>query len=576
MSPAPSLWRKAAWILPYLRPHRKALIFSLCLSVLSTALGMVQPFFAKILIDRVLVEKQPDLLAPLLAVMIGLLLAGFLLRTGNSYLYTLYSARLLFKMREDLFAHVHGIPLKLLARRKIGDVYSRIASDMAEIQGLATETLPHYFFNALTCLITVGILLYLDAVMALMSFVFLPAALYLISKIRPRLLDLARRVTEANADIAHFLFESLSSTPLVRAFGAREAETEKFREKQSRILGFLLRHQILGACSASVPTTFIVVNTLVVFGYGGPLVMEGSLSLGSLVAFSIYQGRLLGPLQGLMDGFLALQKAVVALDRVGEIRDIPPDVLDDGALTLAPGELRGELAVDKVSFAYDPAEPVLREVSFTVPAGSVTALVGPSGSGKSTLCHLLLRLFDPDEGRITLDGRDLREFRLDWLRKRMALVSQETLLFHASLLDNIRFARPDASLEAVREAARAACIDEFIESLPEGYHTVAGDRGVRLSGGQKQRMGIARSVLLDPEILILDEATAFLDGSAEDRLKETLARLMKDRTLLVVSHRFSTIQWADRVVTLASDGRIVSAPGEESGDSGSAVAGIVK
>ncbi len=558
-----SFLKQIQYIGKYLRPHKRILIFSFLLSAVSTALGMIQPYFAKILIDRVFIDRESEILVPLLIALISLLIISFVIRVGNSYIYTLYSARILFKMREDLFEHLQRIPLGFFTKRKIGDIFSRIASDMADVQALVTETIPHYLFNFLTCVITAVILFWLNWKMALLSLSFLPAALYIIHRIRPKIMELSKNVAESNADIAHFLFESLSNTSLIRAFGAETPECEKLREKQSGILKFLLRYQILGAFSGSVPTMFTVINTLVVFGYGGFLVLEDTLSIGSLVAFSVYQGRVFGPLQGLMDGFLVMQKSRVSLTRVREILDIEPVCTENGGHVPEHGELRGDIAFKNVSFAYDENESVLRDLSFQIPSGKITALVGPSGVGKTTICHLILKLFDPDSGQITLDGTRLNQFRTEWLRKQIALVSQDIFLFHTSILENIRFSDARASDEDVEAAAKAACIHEFILSLPKGYHTVVGDRGVRLSGGQKQRISIARSILLNPKILILDEATAFLDASVEARLKETIQFLMKDRTILIVSHRFSTIQHADRIIAYEKEGLVYEGTAEE-------------
>jgi ABC-type multidrug transport system fused ATPase/permease subunit len=484
--------------------------------------------------------------------MIILLVVGFLIRVGNNYIYTRYSARFLFKLREDLFDHLHRISLKFFNRQKIGDIYSRIATDMADVQGVVTDTLPQYLFNGITCLITMLVLFWLHWQMALMSVAVLPLALFIIFKIRPHIMALSKDVTETNADIAHFLFESLGNTSLIRAYGAEGSESQKLCQKQSRVLQILMRYQVMGAFSGAVPIMFIIINTLIVFGYGGNLVLEGAVSVGSLVAFSIYQGRLLGPLQGLMEGYLVIQKTKIALMRVREILEVPAATVSAGTRTIEPQFLKGDIAFENVSFAYESDSVVFENLSLRIPANSITALVGPSGAGKTTVCHLILKLFDPSSGRITLDGIDFRDLDIDWLRKQIALVSQETFLFHTSIMENIRFSKPGASREKILDAARAACIDDFIQSLPKGYDTQVGDRGLRLSGGQKQRISIARAILHDPKILILDEATAFLDPTIEGRLKMTLKNLMKNRVVLVVSHRASSIQGANQIITLKS------------------------
>jgi len=549
----------------YVRPHRTVLLVSIALSVVSTALGMIQPLFAKVLIDKVLIGRHHELLATILIAVVCLLVLSFFLRVTNSYLYTHYSARVLFRMRQDLFEHLQRVPLSLFTRKKLGDIYSRIASDMADIQALVTDTIPGYLFNSLTCVITAAILFWLNWQMALLSVLFLPFAVYVISRIRPRLLNLGREVAETNADIAHFLFESLSGIGLIRAFGAERLESDKLAEKHEGVLRLVLRYQVLGALSGSVPMLYTIVNTLVIFGYGGYQVIHGSLSIGSLVAFTAYQARLLGPLQALMAGFLDMQKSRVALSRVKEIFDVAPAFHEDGDIALDRETFKGEITFDRVSFAYEEEEPLLRDLSFRIPAGKVTAVIGPSGVGKTTICHLIMRLFDPDSGKIELDGLDLKRFRMEWLRNQVAIVSQDTFLFHNTIAENIRFPMPGATDEQIVEAARSACIHEFIEALPARYDTVVGDRGVRLSGGQKQRLSIARAILTGPRILILDEATAFLDPSAEGRLKETIRSLMEGKTTLVVSHRPSTIEGADRIIALGTEGLLYEGDPESYG-----------
>jgi len=557
------IYNQLKYLGQYLRPYRYILVLSLALSIISTTLGMIQPYFAKLLIDKVFISGNPDILIPLLTALILLLIISYIIRILNNRIYTRYSAGLLFKMREDLFKHLHRVPLNFFSKWKSGDIYSRIASDMADIQGLVTETLPNYMFDLFTCFITTIILLWLNWKMVVMSYCFLPLALLAIHWIRPKIIALSRNMTEGNADISHFLFESLGSTRLIRAFDAEGLESEKLEQKQSKILEYLLRYQMLGAWSGLVPTVFIIINSIIIFGYGGFLVLEGAMTLGSLMAFSIYQGRVLSPLQGPMNGFLEVQKAKISLSRVKEILEIQPDCLEYGDTIIRDEELEGEVVFDRVAFAYEKEEPVLQSLSFRIPAGKTTALIGPSGSGKTTVCHLAMRLFDPDSGSVSLDGIDLKTLRKDWLRKQITLISQDTVLFHTSILENIRFSNPAAGESEVVEAAKAACIHDFIQSLPKGYHTEVGDRGVRLSGGEKQRVSIARSILIKPKILIMDEATAYLDTNTEKELKDTMQTLFTGKTIVVISHRMSTVQDADKIVVMGENGIRYDGPSSE-------------
>jgi ABC-type multidrug transport system fused ATPase/permease subunit len=538
------------YVAKYLRPHKTILVVSFFLAIASTAVSVVQPLFAKVIIDKVFLGKNYYLLITLTGLLIIFLIAGFLVKIANGYLYTQYSAKVLFKMREDLFRHLQRAPLAIFSQKKIGDIYSRIASDMADVQSFLTDTIPNLFFNFLGCLITALILLYLNWKMGLLTFSFLPIATYVVHKTRPKVQTLAAGVAENNAEIAHFIFEDISGTSVIRSFNAEELECRKLQEKQSKILKILLRYQVLGALTGASSMAYVIIGTLIVFVYGGTLVLQGALSLGSLVAFSIFQARLLGPLQGLLDGFLSMQKAKVAIDRVREIYAIAPPVMKEGAIVVADSQLKGDIVFNSVKFAYNEDEPILDGISFHILGGKITGLAGPSGVGKTTICHLIMRLFDPLAGCITLDGVDIRKCNLEWLRKQIAIVSQDTFLFHTTIRENIKFSKPEASDEEITEAAEAACIHEFIASLPEGYDTIVGDRGVRLSGGQKQRISIARSLLRAPRILLLDEATAFLEPSVEDRLKETIRYLMEGRTTLVISHRPSIFRNIDKLIVI--------------------------
>ncbi len=549
----PSLWRQLRPLGRYVRPYRGVLLASFGLSAVTTVMAMAQPYFAKLFIDHVFVGGRTQVLMPLLAGLIVLFILGFGIRAANRYLYTRYSARMLFQMRHDLFRHLQFMDLRHLDRQKSGDLHSRMGTDLADIQALVTDTLPSVIFSALTCIATLVILLHLNLKMALLGLCFTPVALIGIWALRPRLLKLARQTAQKNAEISHFLFESLNHTRLVRSFSGQDRAEGKLARKHDGMLTLLLRHQVLSILAGAIPAAMVIVNTLIVFGYGGHLVLTHQLSIGSLVAISIYQGRLLGPLQGLLESVLTVQKAKVALARVAEIRQTPTTEdphrhVPVGPVASPTPRAQTGLAFSNVSFAYAQAEPVLKNVSFTIPKGKITALVGPSGSGKSTICHLIMKLYRPDAGRILWDGRDMDRLPSQWVHQRVALVSQDIHLLHASILDNIRFARPEATRAQAEAAARSAMIHKDIESLPNGYNSLVGDNGIRLSGGQKQRISIARALLIAPQILICDEATAFLDRDVEKQVAEVVERLMQDKTMVVVSHRPATVANAHHLI----------------------------
>ena len=539
------------FISEFIRPYKWYLVVSLFLSIVSTCLGMVYPYFTKIIIDDVLLGKHSDWLLTVLVIIIAFVIFSFLLRVANNYIYTLYSAKLLFDMRESLFSHLHKVPLITFSQRKIGDIHARLSSDMGNIQGFITNTLPECLFNFLTCIFTASILLYLNWKMALMCYAIVPGGFLILYKLRAKLIEVSRDLIERNAEISHFLFESLSGVSTIRAFNAEATEESHLKTHHSKLLKTILREQILGACTGSVPTLFRIINTIVIFGYGGYFAIQGEITIGTLVAFSSYTGRVFGPIRGLMDAYLAVQQSKVSLQRIKSIYDIKPAFhLSEGSITKSKDELYGSFKMTNVCYGYDTNTNIIDNISLNILPGKINAIVGQTGAGKTTLCHLMMRLFDPDSGIVTLDDIDLKEYKIDWLRQNITIVTQESFLFNTSIRNNINISKPEATEKEIIESAKTAYIHEFIKDLPDGYDTVVGDKGVRLSGGQKQRISIARAILLNPQILIMDEATSSLDVTTEQHLKEMLNQLMKHKTIILVSHRFSTIKKSDHVIML--------------------------
>ncbi len=401
---------------------------------------------------------------------------------------------------------------------------------------------------------TVAILLMLDWRLFLVGVAVMPLSLWALVHYRRRLEGRIQLLRECSADIGNFLIETIQGVKLIVTSNAQEREVDRFRAKNDAFIDALMRMRWLGYMSGGLPGLLISAGTAVVFLYGGSQVINGAITLGTLVTFMAYQMRLPAPVQGLMGLYTNLATARVSLRRVHEILDAEVEIVeapDAVALT----EVAGSIRFDDVSFAFDRG-PVLDDVSFHVPAGSTLAVVGPSGAGKSTIVDLLLRHLDPDAGAISLDGHDLRGLSLADLRRHVVVVEQEPFVFHATIAENVRYGRPEASDDEVAAAARSAGLDSFIEQLPEGFDTEVGERGMAVSAGERQRIAVARAFLADPAVLLLDEATASLDPVSEQQVIAGYEAIMQGRTTILISHRLDMARQADRVIVL-DDARIV-------------------
>lgn len=547
--------KRASRVLQFVMPYWHRIIVIFLLTMLATILGLSYPLFARALIDEVFLKKRTELLSTVALGMFGVTMLGFLLGALNRYLYTWVSTRILIDMRLAFYQHVQSLSLKFYSRTKVGEIMSRIGSDIAEVQWVATDALLNFATSLLALLVSMGFLIWLNWRLFLLTSVFTPLGVVALGYLHPRVAYQAREIREKNAEIASFLVERLSGIKFIQALQTEEREARRLDRKNEEFMDALLRFQILSSLASGVPSLVLAVGALVMFLYGGYLVTTGALTLGSLVAFAAYQTRFVGPLQSLARLYMNLQRARASLDRVFEFMDIEPEIREKEDAIPLDG-VAGRVEFKHVSLGYEEEGMVLKDVSFTIPEGSICAIVGPSGAGKTSMIDLLLRFYDPQEGSIELDGHDLRDLKLRSLRQHIALVGQETFLFHATIGENIRYAREDATEEQVMEAAKAACIHDFIQTLPQGYDTLVGERGLRLSAGQRQRIAIARAILADPEILILDEATSSLDWMAETCVRKALESLMRGRTTIIVTHRLPAIQNADRILVL-HQGRIV-------------------
>jgi ATP-binding cassette, subfamily B, bacterial len=542
------LRRAIAYIVPYWR--RLAVVVAL--SFVSTALSLTLPYLSKTLIDRALAGHDLIALYRTVALFTLASVAAFVLTAVTGLRYTRVSADVLFDMRLALYRHLQRLSPRFYAKTPLGDILARVNNDVGEVQRVAAESLLAWVGNILFLAGSIVAMFWLDARLAIVGLAMVPLSTWALSRVRSQLTARVRTLREASAGIGSFLIETLQAVRLVVTSNAQAREVDVFRRRNAAFIDALMSMQLWSYLSGSVPGLLLSLGYAAVFVYGGHRVIDGSLTLGTFVAFMAYQMRVLQPVQALMGLYASLATVQVSLARVHELLDTAPDVVERAAPISLP-HVAGAIELDRVTIDLGRGQ-VLRSVSFAVAPGERLALVGPSGSGKSTIADLLLRLLDPDEGTVRLDGHDVRDLALDDLRRHVVLVDQEPFVFHATIADNIRYASPDAGIDAVRAAARAAGIDDFISRLPEGYATVVGERGAALSSGERQRVAIARALLVNPSVLVLDEPSAALDPVAERHVLDGYERIMRGRTTLIITHRLALASAADRVLVLGGNG----------------------
>lgn len=533
----------------YVLPYWRSLALVLALSLASTALALYLPYLTKDLVDRALLGRDLAALRRVVALFVAAGLASFAINVASGLRYTEASARILFDMRLALYRHLQRLSPRYYARTRLGDIVSRINNDIGEIQRVAAEAALAWVGNVLFLGGTIVMLALLDLRLFAVAMAVLPVSVAALVVYRRRLEARVRVLRERSADIGSFLIETIQAMRVVVAANAQEREADRFRRLNDRFIDALLRMQRATYLSGGLPGVLLSLGTAAVFLYGGGRVIAGTLTLGTFAAFMAYQMRLMAPIQALMGLYAGIATARVSWSRVVEILDARPDVAEAPDAVAVPAS-KGELALERVSFAYDRGVPVLEEVDLQVRPGETLAIVGATGSGKSTIADLLLRLIDPTAGRVLLDGRDLRTIRLADLRRHVVLLDQTPFVFHATIGENIRYGRPNASLDEIRAAAEAAGLDQTVRGWPNGYETVVGERGLALSAGERQRVAIARALVANPAVLVLDEPTAALDPDTERIVAEGFETFMRGRTTIVITHRRELASRAARVVVL--------------------------
>ena len=541
--------------------RRIALVFGLALS--AALLGLIPPYATKVIIDGIL--QSTDLAGDLTAQLGYLHLAGaailviLVLQQGieatRNYRMNLLNLTVLRKLQQRLYDHLLRLPIHELQRMKIGSIVTRISADVEDVSGLLQMGLITPGVAFFRVVATMAVLLWIQWRMALVAVVILLPVIAInflwIRKLKPLHRSMRRNRSEVNARVV----ETFGGLPVVRVFRRERTEARDFAVGQNVINRKRLLIRLYYVAISTAWGLLIPVSGLVIIWYGGTRYLMGQLTIGEIVAFQMYVFLLMTPISQIVQSWSDVQQSLAALERTFDVLQRRVDMPDRPAAVLAPEKVE-RLTFENVTFGYEPQRPVLREVSFAAQAGQTVALVGRSGAGKTTLTNLVARFYDPGQGRITLNGTDLRDIRLAGYRSLLGMVQQDVFLFDGTVRENVAYGRRGASLAEIAGAARRANAHRFIEGFPDGYDTVIGERGIRLSGGQKQRVSIARAILADPQILILDEATSNLDSESEELIQASLVDLFANRTTFVIAHRLSTVTRADLILVL-EEGRIV-------------------
>lgn len=543
------------WLFSFVRPHRLAITGLVLLSLLASALVLIQPYLTKLMIDDGLLAKDFDRLLQVAIVLLALGFVSTALSGATRYWHTALSAKVLFALRESVYAHLQTLSPAFYNRHRSGDILSRLDGDVAEIQRFALDGLFAAVSGVAGLIGAVGLLFWLQWQLALVVLILLPVEWFYLRWMRPKVENGVRALRERSSQLSSFLVETLSAMKAIQTMAAEAREAKQLYGLNRSYLRDLLSLQITEFATQAVPNTLTSTTRALVFIVGGFWVIEGEMALGSLIAFSTYLGMAVGPVHTLLGLYMGFQRMQVSLERVQMLTHSQPDLQPNRRSTSLPSAAAlpqdGEVRLSDLEFNYPGSEqPVIQSSTLCLPAGSKVGVYGPSGTGKTTLVDLLLRHFDPQRGCIEIDGIDLKAMDLQEWRQKVAVVAQDIMLFHASLRDNIRYAQPLATEQEVADAVAQAELLPWVESLPAGLDTRISERGMNISGGQRQRIALARALLQDPVLVILDEATSAVDKVAETAMMAVIDDRFGERTRLIISHRDAPLANVDWLLTI--------------------------
>lgn len=542
-------------LLSYLKPYWRWVVISIVCLLFLTILNLLPPLFQREIIDDVIGRRLLGRLPMLVLGLAGVYALTHFLRFGDMYLRHVLGERFLLDLRVLLYDYLQQLSISFFESQQTGEIMSRITNDVNALESFVTHSVGFVIIDLLRLVGTAIILFALDWQLALLTLLPVPILAVAMRLFNTRVRPIYRQIRDRLGDINAELQDNISGIRVIQAFGQEGHELDRFTQRSTRY--YEERVKGIRYWAAFFPAMGFVASLgmAIVLGFGARRVLNGALTLGGLVAFISYVASFYEPIHRLVQTDNMVQQAIAAGERVFELLDTVPEIEDEPDAIELPA-IQGAIAFEGVSFRYGTGEEVLSDVSFQMRPGQVVALVGPSGAGKTSIANLIPRFYDPVSGRVTVDGHDVREVKLASLRQQVAVVLQDTFLFNGTVRDNVIYGQPDASDDDMIAAAKAAYAHEFIVNLPQGYDTEIGERGVKLSGGQKQRLALARAILTDPRILILDEATSSVDAEAEYLIQQALEKVLEGRTALVIAHRLSTIRHADKIIAL-EDGRIV-------------------